>query len=310
MREKDTGEKRRRVRRINNPERNTGTREPERKSNKSSPVPFFCAEPVIGYGTDPGRRRINQDALLVMTAETDCFRENTVIFAAVCDGMGGHTKGEEASRTAVTEMERWFRSIFPGCLADPAGAVGKAAESLRELFLEIHKKLRAAASESGENGMGTTACALLLLGPSYIAAHTGDSRIYAFSEKTPLVTRDHSWVMEEFAAGRLGEEEMKTDPRRNVLMKCLGIGNGPDPDIRIGLRKKGAEYLLCSDGFWRERGPAVMLEGRDRGILSRGEAETLIRRGFEENIAAWETDNMSAVLLRDEWGENGGSSWR
>ncbi|MBQ6470105.1 MAG: serine/threonine-protein phosphatase [Lachnospiraceae bacterium] len=284
----------------NSARENRKIKEPERiKSNKSSPVPFFCTEPVIGYGTHAGKKKINQDALLVMTAEADRFRNPLVIFACVFDGMGGHSDGEKASGIAAAESERWFRNALPPILAEE-DAIRKTADSLKELFEKIHGRLRESGNGSPEREMGTTACVLLVMDGSYIAAHTGDSRIYVFSETPELITSDHSWVMEEFSAGRLRKEEMKNDPRRNVLMKCLGIGNGPEPDLRIGKRKEGGLYLLCSDGFWREKGVLCV---RERylagGIRTREEADASVREGFEENLICGETDNMTAVLIRD-----------
>ena len=277
---------------------------PERMiSNKSSPVPFLYTGPVIGYGTDAGKRKINQDALLVLTAESGYFPEASVVFAAVCDGMGGHAKGEEASRTAVLMMERWFRCIFPDLLSPPDQAEKKAAASLKKLFEDIHRELQTAGKDS-PGGAGTTACALLLFGQIWLAAHTGDSRIYAFSETPALLTRDHSWVMAEYEAGRLPKEEMKADPRRNVLLKCLGLGDSPEPDLRTGTRRKGAAYLLCSDGFWREGGDEIVgnacCDGR---CVTKEEVDRLIRQGFAANAAAGETDNMTAVLIRDCFSE-------
>ena len=286
-------------------------KEPERiKNNKSAPVPFLYAEPVIGYGTHIGKRRINQDALLVLEAETGHFRNSSVVFAAVCDGMGGHSAGEEASRIAVSEMEQWFRSVFPEMLMKEGGAVRNAAESVRELFLQIHGILQESEKRKQGGEMGTTACALLLLDDSYIAAHTGDSRIYAFSEMPALITADHSWVMEEYTAGRLKEEDLRTDPRRNILMKCLGIGNSPEPDIRIGERYEGSLYLLCSDGFWREKGVQAVREEYAAGRLrTRQEAETSIKKGFDLNLSVGETDNMTAVLIRDRAALKGGKEY-
>ena len=83
-------------------------------------------------------------------------------------------------------------------------------------------------------------------------------------------------------------------------MKCLGIGNGPEPDLQTGRRKDGALYLLCSDGFWREKG---VLHVRERyfagGIRTREQADASVREGMEENLICGETDNMTAVVIRD-----------
>ena len=49
--------------------------------------------------TDVGiRKKTNQDSILVMEAETE---KGNVLFAVVCDGMGGLAKGEVASSTLI-----------------------------------------------------------------------------------------------------------------------------------------------------------------------------------------------------------------
>ena len=60
--------------------------------------------------TDIGiRKKVNQDAALVLQAETDKGR---MLFAVVCDGMGGLDKGELASSTVIKAFYKWFFSFF------------------------------------------------------------------------------------------------------------------------------------------------------------------------------------------------------
>ena len=149
--------------------------------------------------------------------------------------------------------------------------------------------------------MGTTAAILLLLDDVYIAVHIGDSRIYAFSEREPLITCDHSWVMEEVKAGRLRKEEMKNDPRRNILMRCLGITQDAEADVTFGRRKENAVYLVCSDGFWRENETdefEILLAGRSPE--NRRSAQAALARILDRNMSRGEDDNMSAVWIREE----------
>ena len=53
----------------------------------------------------------------------------------------------------------------------------------------------------------------------------------------------------EVAMGRMTEEQAKIDPRRSVLLQCVGASNVVQPDFIKGEVKKNAVYLLCSDGF-------------------------------------------------------------
>ena len=54
--------------------------------------------------TDVGtRKKTNQDSMIIMQAETEV---GNVLFASVCDGMGGLAKGEVASATMVRALDR------------------------------------------------------------------------------------------------------------------------------------------------------------------------------------------------------------
>ena len=288
--------------------------------------------------THPGRKKINQDAVLYLKAEREAGKRPAVL-AAVCDGMGGHAMGETASRIAAQMIEQWFMTALPALLlperksevvaksrtangagseteggAERDGAYRKSeiAESLQALLRRINTVLlrggttpdarfQCGAAAPPRPEMGTTAAILLLLDDVYIAVHIGDSRIYAFSEREPLITCDHSWVMEEVKAGRLRKEEMKNDPRRNILMRCLGITQDAEADVTVGRRKENAVYLVCSDGFWRENETdefEKLLAGRSPE--NRRSAQAALARILDRNMSRGEDDNMSAVWIREE----------
>ena len=58
------------------------------------------------YHTDVGTtREVNQDALVIKTWNQS---GNSVFLGAVCDGLGGLARGEEASRRAAVMLSEWF----------------------------------------------------------------------------------------------------------------------------------------------------------------------------------------------------------
>ncbi|MBR2489022.1 MAG: serine/threonine-protein phosphatase, partial [Clostridia bacterium] len=86
---------------------------------------------VSGLYTDVGiKKKTNQDSLLLHHAET---KYGEVVFAVVCDGMGGLQKGEVASAELVNRFSLWFKQSFPVLIA--GGALD--AEKLRQEWLEI-----------------------------------------------------------------------------------------------------------------------------------------------------------------------------
>lgn len=65
--------------------------------------------------TDAGiRKTINQDSLVLLQAQ---WGSEEVLFAAVCDGMGGLSQGEAASGTMAEAFAKWFEEDLPELLS-------------------------------------------------------------------------------------------------------------------------------------------------------------------------------------------------
>jgi protein phosphatase len=159
----------------------------------------------------------------------------------VADGMGGHRAGATASRVAVEAIG----DVFSGFDSPPE-------EMLELALLTANRRVHQMALEQSElRGMGTTAVALLL-GPDDSAwvAHIGDSRAYRYRDgRFEPLTADHSVVGEMERRGLITPEEAAVHPRRNEIMRCVGIQAEVQADIaRIDVRI-GDRYLLCSDGL-------------------------------------------------------------
>ena len=81
-------------------------------------------------------------------------------------------------------------------------------------------------------------------------ANVGDSRAYLISkEKITQITKDHSYVYELVKNGMITPEEAKTHPRRNEILKALGIAPEVYPDIFLIDTKRTDKILLCTDGL-------------------------------------------------------------
>ena len=86
---------------------------------------------LTGTYTDVGtRKKTNQDSMIVMQAETTY---GPVLFASVCDGMGGLAKGEVASAAMVRKLESWFMEGFPELIANGC-SVAKLWEQRRKVI--------------------------------------------------------------------------------------------------------------------------------------------------------------------------------
>ena len=69
---------------------------------------------LTAFHTDVGtRKKTNQDSMIIMQAQTE---KGNVLFASVCDGMGGLAKGEVASAAMVNAFAGWFEKQLPALL--------------------------------------------------------------------------------------------------------------------------------------------------------------------------------------------------
>ena len=129
--------------------------------------------------TDVGRKRqINEDAF---------FRDDARGFYVVADGVGGHNKGEIASREAVEQL------TIVGLRRARAISIGSSSASMfgdTECVWEIRRLLESgvknacymvygmAELDPEKKGMSTTLSALLIRANLAFAVHVGDSRVY------------------------------------------------------------------------------------------------------------------------------------
>jgi protein phosphatase len=184
----------------------------------------------------------------VRSANQDCCGEfvddHGYRLLIVADGMGGHRGGEVASQTTVDAVGETFQR-----------GVREPEALLREAFVLANKRVyERAARDPDLYGMGTTGVALLI-GPARTAwiAHVGDSRAYrSRGGGLDLLTRDHSWVLEEVRHNRLTPEEAANHPRKNVLTRSIGVDPTLEVDVSTTDLQPGDRFLLCSDGLWGE----------------------------------------------------------
>lgn len=199
---------------------------------------------VIASATDVGRRRTgNEDSHALWVSEDEAVRSKQGMLLVVCDGMGGASAGEVASRLAVDTVLETVRASGG---ADPAATLREAIESANHV---VHSQ---ASANADQRGMGTTCTALILRGRDAWIGHVGDSRAYLVrGGRVSKLTKDHSLVAELIEKGHLTEAEAKHDHRRNVVTRSVGALETVQVDAeRVAERlKPGDALVLCSDGL-------------------------------------------------------------
>ncbi len=250
---------------------------------------------LIAATTDIGiAKNVNQDALTVKTISAPTGK---MAFALLCDGMGGLSAGEVASASVIRAFDLWVKNELPALCTGPLDANALFLQWTR-LVQEQNETIRAYGEAHGFQ-LGTTAVALLLTEQHYYLLNVGDSRIYELSDTLSLLTHDQTLVAREVAAGRLAPEAAESDPRRNVLLQCIGASEEVHPEIAAGDVKSGATYLLCSDGFRHEINETELL-----GALSPAVApdEATMHAGAvtltELVKSRGENDNISVAMVQ------------
>jgi len=232
--------------------------------------------------TDKGMVRAeNQDAVRAGPVA------GTTYLLAVADGVGGGRGGAWASTTAVA-------ALFEAA-KENAGRLSPA-ETLRNAFVHANEAVHKAAQQDPSlNGAATTLVAVLVEGAAFTWGNVGDSRLYLVAgEGCSQLSRDHSLVADEVAAGRMSKAEAEVSQFRNVITRSIGPEAHVEPDIEGPQAfSEDQVLLLCSDG----------LHGPVRQEELAGYAGTTDLQSAAKDLVALANqrggrDNISVVLAR------------
>lgn len=253
-------------------------------------------EYIATYHTDVGiTKKTNQDSLAIRIIK---MNEEQIAFAVVCDGMGGLAKGELASKEVTVAFMDWFEQTFLPIVERGEFQEVELVNQWNEIIQNQNKRL----GEYGEENnlrLGTTVSALLLYKGFYYIAHVGDSRVYQLSDKVEQMTHDQTYIAREIAAGRMTPEQAKTDPRRSVLLQCVGASPVVQPEFLKGQILPDVVYMLCSDGFRHQISEEEILEKIGPANAREPEKMKYGCMYLAELVKSRkETDNISVALIR------------
>ncbi len=195
----------------------------------------------ISAKTDTGlKRQSNQD----------CYAygelPDSVVWAVVCDGMGGAAGGNVASSTAVKIISDRIKSLYRDNMSFNS-IKNMLSSAIAAANISVYDQSLA---DSALFGMGTTVVVTLVSGNVAYFAHAGDSRAYVIhGEKISQITKDHSIVQDMIDKGELSEEEALIDPRKNIITRALGISGDLRVDFCEEYLDKDDVVLLCTDGL-------------------------------------------------------------
>ena len=211
----------------------------------------------------------------------------------VCDGMGGLDKGEVASEAvskALGEMANAICDVVPWFSDD----------DFKQCLAKAYNALDAADTKK-EATMGTTMTFLCFHDGGCLVAHIGDSRVYHLRpslgpEKGVLLrTRDDSLVQQMYENGEITYEEMRTSPKKNVILKGMQphqMQRTTATLTHITDVKPGDYFYLCTDGMLEK------MEDKELVSILEGKESDEQKRQRLIDATAGNSDNHSAYLIQ------------
>jgi len=241
--------------------------------------------------TNKGKiRQNNEDGILAMDElyleeNFDSYKEaiietNQFLFV-VSDGMGGHSKGEVATKIVLEAIREKKAKLY---------------ENIEDVLQESKNRLNDyIKNHSDSYGLGCAIAGLTIQNENAKIFNVGDCRVYKYvGSKLIRMSKDHSVVEELLSDGLIQESEVRNHPKRSVLTSAI-MGDDSEEIPKITVKEieevfTDDVFLICSDGLWDE------LEDEEIKASLRSEkpSEALIQTLNQKPLK----DNVSFIYLK------------
>ena len=246
----------------------------------------------IGMLTDVGQvRTVDEDSILAADLSFGVNSESSkFLLLAVADGMGGHAKGEEASKIALNAIAG---AVIPDLLNNTpfTKILEKGIQNANQDILDY------TAENPEASGMGTTSVCAVVKDNQIHLANVGDSRAYRVSDdEICRVTKDHSYVQALIDEGDITEEQAREHPRKNEITRAVGIMPSIEVDTMKLTLDSDESLLLCCDGV------IAHLSDDDIHKIIRGSSDpqTACQEIVDMANERGGSDNISLIILSSE----------
>lgn len=248
---------------------------------------------IYSCASDIGKvRKNNEDYCKGEIIETDF---GSIGIFALADGMGGHNKGEVASKLAVENIMCFLKENL---LQSNNIKIDYVDDVIKQAYNSVNTIIYDKSMSDREcEGMGTTLTTAILYKDNLYVANVGDSRCYLLNENDfSRITVDHSIVEELIRAKIITEQEAKTHPRRNHITRAMGTDEIVIVDIFKHKIDRGNRVLLASDGLTSFVEDEVIKET----IIGCEPIVDLTKKliNIANDIAG--RDNISVILIEDK----------
>jgi protein phosphatase len=236
-----------------------------------------------GASSVKGHREQNEDAIILAKYS------NGRAVAGVFDGMGGQAAGEVASQQAAYRLWEKLHQEY-------VTLTGLARDAISQAHLDIRNYNM---QQRGEGSAGTTATTATTNREKIRIDHVGDSRALLIRGNSVYrLTKDHTLVAEQLAAGLITEEEARISENRGILTNAVGPRDSVRPfhiESNTYQWVPGDVLMLHSDGLSGLTNEQIAnVINQHRGNLQKAASELnalAIRYGS--------SDNCSVVLIEN-----------
>lgn len=200
----------------------------------------------------------------------------------IADGVGGSARGDVASAETVEVLRRLDTPPADDVLGALAGAIHLSHDRIAQLV----------ADDPALEGTSTTVTALVFDGARVAVGHVGDSRGYLLRDgRLAQLTTDHTFVQSLVDEGRITEDEARTHPHRNLILRAVDGVHEPEPDVFTLDVALGDRILLCSDGA-----SGVLTDQQLTDVLAQGTPDSAAYSLVDRSLDAGSSDNVTVVV--------------
>ncbi len=220
----------------------------------------------------------------------------------VADGVGGHAKGEVASREAAGEVVVWIRRHAAEIDTRLERGTPEEITAVRRLVETAvqnacYMVFAMAEQDPEKHGMSTTISTLLLRGGHAFVGQVGDSRVYRARKGTlAQITEDHTLVNYRLKQGLITAEEARTSSAKNVITRAVGHKDYVQVDTFEDDALPGDRYFLCTDGFHGYTPPPP--DDEVLKIVTLPTLEAGVKAAIDLGNRMGGRDNVTAILVR------------
>ena len=264
------------------------------------------------YGlTHPGKLRTeNQDHFLICALRKQMVvnltslpnaeqllagSERLTLLMMVADGVGGGSKGEEASRIALEGVTHYVSRSMRCYYAAGSADDREFFEALQEGALQCHAELLRRGEENPEyRGMATTLTLYLGVWPRAYLLQVGDSRCYLLRNgQLTQVTRDQTMAQELIDLGVMTRAAAAGSRYERTLSSSIG-GRQTAPVVTRFDLDWDTVVLLCSDGLTKHVSDQRISERLRSMRSSKQVCEDLLQDALDDGGS----DNISLIVRR------------